>query len=554
MSYFRKELAKRQRDSRSRRSWLFVPYDQLSDEMGPLSREDPKTLGIVLVENPWKPSRRPYHKQKLALILANLRHFALEQADRGVAVQHVVAEGPYATALKPLIPELGPLRVMVPAERELRIDLKRLANQGSLQFIPHEGWLSTSDQFMESDGKAPPWKMDKFYRFIRGTTGVLMEGEKPVGGRYSFDVENRMPWHGKPPSPDPPSFPKDPIKEEVGELVRKAFDHHPGRLDLDALPATRKDAERLWSWAKAECLPLFGPYEDAMSHRSRSIFHTRISSLVNMHRLLPSRVISDVAGMKVPLESKEGFIRQILGWREFVRHVHVATDGFRKLPDGKTRIEKTPGDGGYERWAGKPWGSSKKAKGPDGGAAPCALGGDTALPPAYWGEQSGLACLDTVVSDVWAEGYSHHITRLMILSNLASLLDVRPRELTDWFWVAYTDAYDWVVEPNVLGMGTYALGGLMTTKPYVSGSAYINRMSDYCSLCSFNPKTDCPFTSLYWAFLARHESALKTNPRLRMPMASLGKRGPSRRKQDEEVYRRVREILEKGDMVTPKEL
>jgi len=153
-----------------------------------------------------------------------------------VAVQHVVAEGPYATALEPLIPELGPLRVMVPAERELRIDLKRLANQGSLQFIPHEGWLSTSDQFMESDGKAPPWKMDKFYRFIRGSTGVLMEGEKPVGGRYSFDVENRMPWHGKPPSPDPPSFPKDPIKEEVGELVRKAFDHHPGRLDIDALP------------------------------------------------------------------------------------------------------------------------------------------------------------------------------------------------------------------------------------------------------------------------------------------------------------------------------
>jgi len=554
MSYFRKELAKRQGDSRSRRSWLFVPYDQLSDEMGPLSREDPKTLGIVLVENPWKPSRRPYHKQKLALILANLRHFALEQADRGVAVQHVVAEGPYATALKPLIPELGPLRVMVPAERELRIDLKRLANQGSLQFIPHEGWLSTSDQFMESDGKAPPWKMDKFYRFIRGTTGVLMEGEKPVGGRYSFDVENRMPWHGKPPSPDPPSFPKDPIKEEVGELVRKAFDHHPGRLDLDALPATRKDAERLWSWAKAECLPLFGPYEDAMSHRSRSIFHTRISSLVNMHRLLPSRVISDVAGMKVPLESKEGFIRQILGWREFVRHVHETTDGLRNLPGGKTPVQKAPGDGGYERWAGKTWGPGKKAKGPDGGAAPCALGGDTALPPAYWGEQSGLACLDTVVSDVWAEGYSHHITRLMILSNLASLLDVRPRELTDWFWVAYTDAYDWVVEPNVLGMGTYALGGLMTTKPYVSGSAYINRMSDYCSLCSFNPKTDCPFTSLYWAFLARHEALLKTNPRLTMPMASLRKRSAYRKREDREVFGRVREILGKGERISPKDL
>ena len=274
--------------------------------MGPLSREDPKNLGIVLVENPWKAARRPYHKQKLALILANLRHFALEQADRGVAVRHVIGEGPYATALEPLIPELGPLRVMVPAERELRADLERLVSQGSLQFIHHEGWLSTSEQFMESDEKAPPWKMDTFYRFIRRTTCVLMEGEKPAGGRYSFDVENRLPWHGKPSAPERPSFPRDPIKEEVGELIRKVFAYHPGQLDLDALPATEADAERLWAWAKAECLPLFGPYEDAMSHRSRSLFHTRISSLVNIHRLLPSRVISDVAGLKIAIGKQRG--------------------------------------------------------------------------------------------------------------------------------------------------------------------------------------------------------------------------------------------------------
>jgi deoxyribodipyrimidine photolyase-related protein len=553
MSYFKQELARRQSNPKGRR-WVFVPYDQMTDQIGPLSREDPKSLGIVLVETPWKAARRPYHKQKLALILANLRHFALEQADRGVAVRHAVADGPYATALEPLIPEIGPLRVMKPAERELGADLEKLVSRGFIQFIPHEGWLSTPEQFRESDVKAPPWKMDTFYRFIRRSTGVLMEGEKPVGGRYSFDVENRLPWHGKPRAPEPPSFPRDPIKEEVGELIGKIFSHHPGQLDLDALPATKKDAEKLWSWAKAECLPLFGPYEDAMSHRSRTLFHTRISSLLNIHRLLPSRVVADVAGMKLPLESKEGFIRQIIGWREFVRHVHEATDGFRNLPGGKTRIEKAPGDGGYERWAGKPWGSYKKAKGLDGGAAPCGLGCDTPLPPAYWGEPSGLACLDTVVSDVWAEGYSHHITRLMVLSNLATLLDVRPRDLTDWFWVAYTDAYDWVVEPNVLGMGTYALAGLMTTKPYVSGAAYINRMSDYCGLCAFDPKTDCPFASLYWAFLARHEAALKNNPRLTMPMASLRKRGASRKKKDQEVYRIVRDILVKGERISPKSL
>jgi deoxyribodipyrimidine photolyase-related protein len=553
MGYFKKELARRQVRQEGRH-WLFLPYDQVTDQVGPLSREDPRNLGIVLVENRWKAARRPYHKQKLALILINLRHFALEQADRGVAVRHVVADGPYTSALEPLIPELGPLRVMVPAERELRTDLESLSKQGSLQFIPHEGWLSNAEQFRESDVKAPPWKMDTFYRFIRRTTGILMEGQKPVGGRYSFDVENRLPWHGKPASPKPPSFPQDPIKKEVGELIRKVFDRHPGQLDLDDLPATRKDADKLWSWAKAECLPLFGPYEDAMSHRSRGLFHTRISSLLNIHRLLPSRVIADVATMKLPLESKEGFIRQVLGWREIVHHVHEATDGFRNRPGGRMPVERAPGDGGYQGWTGKQWRSSKKVKGPDGGAAPCALGCDTPLPPAYWGEPSGLACLDTVVSDVWAEGYSHHITRLMILCNLATLLDVRPRELTDWFWVAYTDAYDWVVEPNVLGMGTYALGGLMTTKPYVSGAAYICRMSDYCGLCSFDPKTDCPFTSLYWAFLARHEEALKSNPRLTMPMASLRKRSGSRKKQDREVYKKVREILGKGEKIAPQDL
>jgi deoxyribodipyrimidine photolyase-related protein len=553
MSYFKQELVRRQVRPENRR-WLFVPYDQLTDKIGPLSREDPKGLGIVLVENPWKAARRPYHKQKLALILANLRHFALEQAQRGVAVKHLVAEGPYATALDSLVAKLGPLRVMVPAERELRLDLQRLVGQGSIEFIPHEGWLSTTNQFRQSDLKGPPWKMDTFYRFVRRATGILMDGEKPVGEKYSFDTENRLPWHGRPAAPNPQSFPRDAIKEEVAELIKNVFAHHPGRLDLDALPATLQDAENVWSRAKEECLPFFGPFEDAMSRSASGLFHTRVSCLLNIQRLLPFRLTSEVAESKISLGSKEGFIRQVLGWREFVRHIHKATDGFRRLPRLKTPVNKTPGDGGYERWAGRPWKTGKTTKEMDGGASPSALGSASPLPPAYWGERSGLACLDTVVSDVWSEGYSHHITRLMILSNLATLLDVQPRELTDWFWVAYTDAYDWVVEPNVLGMGTYGLGGLMTTKPYVSGAAYINRMSDYCSHCAFNPKTDCPVTSLYWAFLTRHEAVLKTNPRLSMPMASLRKRGMNQKKQDQAIYGKVSDILQKGNQVTPQAL
>jgi deoxyribodipyrimidine photolyase-related protein len=393
--------------------------------------------------------------------------------------------------------------------------------------------------------------MDAFYRYVRRDTGILMRKKKPEGGKFSFDAENRLPWKGKPAPPDPPSFPTDPIKQEVGKLIQSKFSHHPGHLDLDALPATRADAKKLWAWAKRKCLPTFGPYEDAMSLRSRGLFHTRISALMNIHRLLPSRIISDTLDMDLPLGSREGFIRQVLGWREFVKHVHSTTEGFRRLTASSIPIYASPGDGGYGLWSGKSWKSKRAPKNLDGGAAPSALGGETPLPPAYWGERSGLACLDHVVSTVWEDGYSHHITRLMILSNLATLLDVQPRQLTDWFWVAYTDAYDWVVEPNVLGMGTFALGEMMITKPYVSGAAYINRMSDYCGACAFNPKTNCPITPLYWAFLARHQEKLRDNPRLRMPYVSLKKRSQGQLGKDQATFQVLRDALLAAERVAP---
>jgi deoxyribodipyrimidine photolyase-related protein len=400
VSRFGRALRDRQPDPAGRR-WLFVPYDQLSDGIGPLSREDPRSVGIVLVENPWKAARRPYHKQKLALVLTNLRHFALEQAERGVAVRHRVAAGPYRTALEPLLPELGPLRLMEPAERELRVDLAPLVASGSLATLPHEGWLTTVEDFRASQRSDPPWRMDAFYRHVRRRTGILMRSAKPVGGKFSFDPENRRSWAGDPPAPQPPRFRPDPITEEVGALVETVFARHPGRLDLAALPATRDDAEALWAWARTECLPSFGPYEDAMSVRSSGLFHARISALLNLHRLLPSRVIADVVSTMLPLASQEGFIRQVLGWREFVRHVHLATDGFRRLPGGAPPIAARPGDGGYARWAGRPWGegaekragSRLRAAGsdrnapvggdPDGGAMPSALGASEPLPPAF---------------------------------------------------------------------------------------------------------------------------------------------------------------------------
>jgi deoxyribodipyrimidine photolyase-related protein len=190
--------------------------------------------------------------------------------------------------------------------------------------------------------------------------------------------------------------------------------------------------------------------------------------------------------------------------------------------------------------------------GVDGGAAPAHFGDErTPLPPAYWGAASGLRCLDHAVESVWDEGWSHHITRLMVLGNLATLLDVDARELADWFWVAYMDAWDWVVEPNVLGMATFAAGGVMTTKPYVAGSAYIERMSDHCEACRFTPGGTCPITRLYWAFLARHEATLRANPRLKLVMGSLRRRSPEERSRDRETFVHVRDVLVQGRRLEP---
>ena len=245
--------------------------------------------------------------------------------------------------------------------------------------------------------------------------------------------------------------------------------------------------------------------------------------------------------------SKEGFVRQVLGWREFIHHVHEATEGFRLVPGKKTRVVEKPGDGGFARWRGKEWESdSERNTKIDGGAAPSEMGADEPVPPALWGERCGLNCLDQVVEGVWDEAYGHHITRLMVVSNIATLLGISPRDLTDWFWVAYADAYDWVVEPNVLGMGTYGMGDLYMTKPYISGSAYIDRMSDFCESCTFDPKKDCPITPMYWAFLERHRDKLGKNVRLAMPYRSLDKRSAAKKKEDAKTFQRVRERLRNG--------
>lgn len=510
------------------RRWRFIPYDRLTDAVGPLARESPRDVGLVFVESRDKARRRPYHRRKLALLLSNERHFALEMAAKGYRILYARGDGTFGELLRETAARhgLAGFDLTRPAERELRADLDDARAQGlTLTESPDETWLSTDDDF-DRACPAAPYRMDAFYREVRRRTGVLMAKAKPVGGRFSFDGENRLPWHGQPAAPPRFSVTPDAITREVLDLVATAFPHAWGTLDGYDLPASRDDALAAWRHAREHALPHFGPFEDAMSAREATLFHTLASPLLNLSRLTPRQLVDDAladldAG-RLTLASAEGFVRQVLGWREFVRHVHARTDGFRTLSPA---------------------------------ASPDALAAAEPLPAAWWATApSGLRCLDTVVDRVWKTGYAHHIERLMVLANIATLIGVSPRALTDWFWAGFIDAYDWVVEPNVLGMGTFADGGLMTTKPYVSGGAYVDRMSDFCDGCRFDPsgrnaQRPCPLTPMYWDLLGRNRARLATLERMKLPLAAQAKRTDAQKRHDEAVTLAVRRHLREGNAV-----
>ena len=518
------------------RRWIYVPYDRLTDRTGPLTEQPAGQTGIILVEASAKPLRRPYHKKKLIVLISNMRHFALEQAARGVSVLYHFSRADHGTALLELQQQRGlpTLTCMTPAERELRLDLAQAIKLGlKIHFVEDTTWTSQTADFTTVYGPYKPGKsyvMDRFYRRMRQQTGILMANGKPLGDKFSFDAENRSPYKGEVPAPHFPSFSPDPITQEVIALVEEYFPHHFGTSAGFDLPCTQSDADTYWRFFLDHALAHFGRFEDAMRDDEAQLFHSKTSVLLNLGRLLAIDLIRDVAALasedRVALASAEGFIRQLLGWREFIRHLHEQTDGYRLLaPDVPQQNPIRP----QELSPDAPPANTTPEE--YAGATPSALGANLPLPAVYWGAQSGLHCMDTIVAQVIRDGWSHHITRLMVLSNLATLCGFSPRELTDWFWIAYVDAYDWVVEPNVLGMATYADGGLTATKPYVSGAAYINRMSNFCGHCQYDPKKStgpgsCPFTALYWTFLERNEPVLGSNFRLQMPYTTLHRKKP----------------------------
>ena len=513
-------------------TWHYVAYDQLHHELLPADAQ-PDTTGLIFIETTWKTRQLPYHKQKLALLLSNQRNFALEMMNRGYEIRYEFSTQSYEKTLRDLSSTLGEISVNEPAEYNLRKTVEALQREDCVRILPHKGWMTTPEDFIKSVGDSPPWRMDKFYRYIRKEKNVMVdENKKPVGGEWSFDRENRLPWDGAVELPELPSFKPNAVTQEVVDMVKTRFSHHPGEIQIDNLPSTSAQSDALWDWAKKSVMFWFGPYEDAMTVEHKTLFHTTISSLLNLHRLLPSAVVNQAIELDIPLNSKEGFVRQIIGWREFVRHVHAHTDGFQsEIPEDVEFLR--PGAGWKGEWA-QPRSTLNvlEAKYP--------------LPETYWGKKSGMLCLDTAVEQVVQTGYTHHVPRLMVLANIGTLLGVNPRELTDWFWAMFTDAYDWVVEPNVLAMGTYAVGGVMTTKPYVCGTPYIKKMGDYCGDCSLHHKKSCPISDMYWDFLEVNKEHFNDNPRMFMPMRNLAKRDAAKTEKSRTIVAYVRSQLQQG--------
>lgn len=541
------------------RQWVFIPYDRLNDRLSMLA--DRPDAGLILIESHAKGRNRPYHRKKVILVLSSQRHFALEQLAKGRQVIYLNAPESFGEQLRSAQDRFGIPTILTspPAERELRKDLEAAEAQGlRLHYEPDSAWLSTQgdwDHVFGKAGRGRQYLMERFYRHMRQTSRLLMEPDGSFsGGKLSFDEQNRERYRGQVPVPDRPSFPPDAITVEVMEMIDRLTPDTLGSADGFDLPVTADDVATLWGFVLRRLLPFFGPYEDAMHSDEPVLFHSAMSALLNLSRLLPGELVHEVEGQykagRIPLASAEGFIRQVLGWREFVRHLHTATDGFRTLqqrPDPASNRAANQ----YSHMLVK----EINPAAPDLPATPSALEAHLPLPPVYWGQRSGMFCMDIVVAQVMATGWSHHITRLMILSNLAVLCGFSPRELTDWFWVSYIDAYDWVVETNVLGMATFADGGLTATKPYVSGAAYINRMSNYCGKCALDPKKStgpgsCPFTSLYWSFLERHSDLLASNQRMRMPYSTLNKKAARERVALRDRAEQAIEQLQRGEVIT----
>ena len=494
------------------RNLVVVLGDQLDPASAALDGFDPKADAVWMAEVKGEGTHVWSTKPRLAVFLAAMRHHrdALRAAGRTVHYTDLDTpsnRGTLAAELAHSIHTLRPkgLVVVEPGEYRVRQDLQATADAAGvpLDVRTDRHFLCTGDEFAAHAAGRKQLRMEFFYREMRTRAGVLLDADgDPEGGAWNFDKENRgtFPKGGPGLVPEPASFPPDAVTRSALDAVERHFPDHPGSLKHFDWPVTPADADRALADFVANRLPAFGDYQDAMWTDRPYLYHARLSQAMNLKLLDPRPVIAAAEAAyhdgHAPLAGTEGFVRQILGWREYVRGIY-----WRHMPGYLDRN---------------------------------ALNATRPLPGAYWTGDTDMNCLRQAVTQTLEYGYAHHIQRLMVLGLFALLLGVEPKQVHEWFLAVYVDAVEWAELPNVLGMSQYADGGVMASKPYAASGKYIHRMSNYCKGCRYDPAKSvgddaCPVTTLYWDFLLRHEATLVKNPRMALQVKNLKRLTPGDR-------------------------
>jgi deoxyribodipyrimidine photolyase-related protein len=481
--------------------------DQLSRTVGPLAEADPSETVVLMIESEALASAMPHHKQKLVLVFSAMRHFARGLESDGFRVEYRQCSS-FTTGVQAHLEETGAaeLLIMRPSDFGIEDTLSRATAScgATLRVVPNGLWLTDEEEFDTWAQGRSALRLEYFYRAARKRRGWLMEGARPLGGRWNFDADNRQTPASDHRFPGTRRFEPDALTRQVMTEVEDRWPVCFGTVDAFGWPVTREDSLRALDDFLEHRLAAFGPFEDAMVEGEPVLYHSLLSVPLNLGLLHPrevcERALTHAADPAngVPLQSIEGFIRQILGWREFVRHIYRT-----KMPE------------------------LRSANG---------LGHDRALPAFYWGSNTDLRCVGQTVDQLRQTGHTHHIQRLMVLGNLALIARVDPRELNDWFLATYVDALDWVVTPNVMGMSQFADLGSFTSKPYAASGKYVNRMSDYCAGCVYDPKKtvgedSCPLNALYWDFIAHHMERWRSNPRMALMAKNWERRAPEMKAQ-----------------------
>ncbi len=491
------------------RNLILVLGDQLNRDASAFDGFDLKQDAVWMAEVDQESTHIWSSKQRIALFISAMRHFAQSLRQEKIALHYSALDDPKNTQtlegeLLKTVVDCKPKRLIMTAPGDWRVleKIKQLSIQTGVELEIREDryFFSTVREFFEHAKGRKQLRLEYWYRELRKKHGVLMDDDSPAGGEWNFDSENRGSFgkEGPPPIPPPLRLKPDGITAQTIDLVNSRFASHPGSVATSASgfgwPVNRQDALRVLDDFIQNRLPSFGQYQDAMWTDEPWLFHSHIASALNLKLLSAQEVVTAAEesyrqGL-APIAAVEGFIRQILGWREYVRGIY---------------------------WMNMPKYLELNA-----------LKANQPLPAFFWDGNTQMHCLSQTITQSLHTGYAHHIQRLMVTGLYALLLGVKPKEIHAWYLSVYVDAVEWVELPNVIGMSQFADGGLMASKPYIATGKYIDRMSNYCKRCAFKPDQStgpnaCPFTTLYWDFLIRHESAMSKNPRMLMQVRNLGR-------------------------------